>query len=148
MLVFAVRLKVELISHHKISPISDSQTLYFASDGLPNLGGYDIFYSKNDDATKAWIDPVNIGYPINTTADEIGLFVSLNGKRAYFNSNKLKGVGGWDLYEFDLYESARPEKVALLKGVLKDENNEVVRDVELEVKNLKTKERGLETVLD
>ena len=83
---------------------------------------------------------MNIGYPINTTADEIGLFVSLNGKRAYFNSNKLKGVGGWDLYEFDLYESARPEKVALLKGVLKDENNEVVRDVELEVKNLKTKE--------
>jgi len=119
---------------------SDSQTLYFASDGLPNLGGYDIFYSKNDDDTKAWIEPVNIGYPINTTADEIGLFVSLNGKRAYFNSNKLKGVGGWDLYEFDLYESARPEKVALLKGVLKDENNEVVRDVELEVKNLKTKE--------
>ena len=98
---------------------SDSQTLYFASDGLPNLGGYDIFYSKNDDDTKAWIEPVNIGYPINTTADEIGLFVSLNGKRAYFNSNKLKGVGGWDLYEFDLYESARPEKVALLKGVLK-----------------------------
>lgn len=119
---------------------SDSQTLYFASDGLPNLGGYDIFYSKNDDVTKSWAEPVNIGYPINTTADEIGLFVSLNGKKAYFNSNKLKGVGGWDLYEFDLYELARPEKVALLKGVLKDENNEVVRDVELEVKNLKTKE--------
>ncbi len=119
---------------------SDSQTLYFASDGLPNLGGYDIFYSKFDEEAKAWTEPVNIGYPINTESDEIGLFVSLNGKKAYFNSNKLKGMGGWDLYEFDLYEAARPEKVALLKGVLVDENQEVVRDVELEVKNLKTKE--------
>jgi len=119
---------------------SDSQTLYFASDGHPSLGGYDIYYAKKDDATKLWIEPTNIGYPINTAADEIGLFVSLNGKKAYFNSNKLKGAGGWDLYAFDLYESARPEKVALVKGVLKDENDNVVTDAKLEVKNLKTKE--------
>jgi outer membrane protein OmpA-like peptidoglycan-associated protein len=64
----------------------------------------------------------------------------LSGKKAYFNSNKLKGVGGWDLYEFDLYEAARPEKVALIKGTLVDENNKVVTDAKLEVKNLKTKE--------
>lgn len=119
---------------------SDSQTLYFASDGHPSLGGYDIFYAKKDNATNAWVEPANIGYPINTTADEIGLFVSLNGKKGYFNSNKLKGAGGWDLYEFDLYKNARPEKVALVKGVLKDENNNVVTDAKVEVKNLKTKE--------
>ena len=119
---------------------SDSQTLYFASDGHPTLGGYDIYFSKKDDETNDWLEPVNIGYPINTDADEIGLFVSLNGKRGYFNSNKLKGVGGWDLYEFDLYEQARPEKVALIKGVLLDENKEVVQDAKIEVKNLKTKE--------
>ena len=119
---------------------SDSQTLYFASDGHPTLGGYDIYFSKKDVATDAWFEPVNIGYPINTDADEIGLFVSLNGKRGYFNSNKLKGIGGWDLYEFELYERARPEKVALIKGVIRDENNDVVQDVKIEVKNLKTKE--------
>jgi outer membrane protein OmpA-like peptidoglycan-associated protein len=119
---------------------SDSQTLYFASDGHPTLGGYDIYFTKKDDVTKEWFEPTNIGYPINTKADEIGLFVSLNGKKGYFNSNKLKGVGGWDLYEFDLYELARPEKVALVKGTLKDENNQVVTDATLEVKNLKTKE--------
>ena len=117
---------------------ADSHTLYFASQGHAGLGGYDIFYSKNESDT--WLEPVNIGYPINTESDEIGLFVSLNGRKAYFNSNKLHGMGGWDLYEFDLYESARPEKVALLKGALVDENNEVVRDAVLEVKNLKTKE--------
>jgi len=117
---------------------SDSQTLYFASDGHPGLGGYDIFYVKKQNGE--WEDPINIGYPINTASDEIGLFVSLNGKKGYFNSNKLRGKGGWDLYEFDLYEAARPEKVALVKGTLRDENNEVPQDAELEVKNLKTKE--------
>lgn len=119
---------------------SDSQTLYFASDGHPTLGGYDIYFSRQDAVEKTWQEPTNIGYPINTEADEIGLFVSLNGLHGYFNSNKLKGVGGWDLYEFDLYEKARPEKVALVKGVLVDENNEVVQDATIEVKNLKTKE--------
>ncbi len=119
---------------------SDSQTLYFASDGHPSLGGYDIYLSKQDEETKDWNTPLNIGYPINTAADEIGLFVSLDGSKAYFNSNKLRGVGGWDLYEFALYEKVRPERVALLKGVLLDENQEVVRDAKLEVKNLKTKE--------
>jgi outer membrane protein OmpA-like peptidoglycan-associated protein len=119
---------------------SDSQTLYFASDGHPTLGGYDIYLSKQNDETNEWNTPRNIGYPINTAADEIGLFVSLDGSKAYFNSNKLRGAGGWDLYEFALYESARPERVALLKGVLLDENQEVVRDARLEAKNLKTKE--------
>ena len=65
---------------------------------------------------------------------------SLNGQRAYFSSNKLNGPGGWDFYQFDLYELAQPEKVALLKGTMLDENQEVVRDAELQVKNLKTKE--------
>ncbi len=119
---------------------SDSQTLYFASDGHPTIGGYDIYFSKFDDDSKTWAEPINIGYPINTKADEIGLFVSLDGKMAYFNSNNLKGKGGWDLYSFELYKDARPERVALLKGALVDENNEVVKDAKLEVKNLKTKE--------
>jgi len=119
---------------------SDNSTLYFASNGHPTLGGYDINYSRKDLETGLFSEPLNIGYPINTSADEIALFVSLNGKQAYFSSNKLKGPGGWDFYTFDLYELARPEKVALVKGTLLDENNEVVRDAELQVKNLKTKE--------
>src|SRR6185369_16745176 len=54
---------------------SDSKTLYFSSDSLPGLGGYDIFISKlGDDGN--WGKPVNLGYPINTEADEVGFFVS------------------------------------------------------------------------
>ena len=67
---------------------SDSKTLYFSSDSLPGLGGFDIFMSKKGDDGK-WGKPVNLGYPINTDADEVGFFVSLDGKRGYFASNKL-----------------------------------------------------------
>lgn len=118
---------------------SDSQTLYFASDGQVGVGGYDIYYSQlEEDLT--WSDPMNIGYPINTKADELGLFVSLDGSTAFFNSNKLKGPGGWDLYSFEMPELARPKKVALIRGTLKNDQDEVVKEAQLEIKNLATKE--------
>ena len=53
----------------------DDHTLYFASDGHPTMGGYDIYYARLDQETEEWSVPSNIGYPINTEADEIALFV-------------------------------------------------------------------------
>ncbi len=117
---------------------SDSETLYFTSRGHTGLGGYDIFLTKFENGQ--WTEPKNIGYPINSQDDDLGLFVSLDGKMAYFSSNKIKGNGGWDMYGFELYEEARPEKVSLLKGTLKDKNNDPVTDAKIELKNLKTQE--------
>lgn len=54
-----------------ISPSGD--TLYFSSQGHESIGGFDIFYSvKKEDGT--WSDPINLGYPINTTDDDIFYF--------------------------------------------------------------------------
>ncbi|MCB0429042.1 MAG: OmpA family protein [Flavobacteriales bacterium] len=120
---------------------TDSQTLYFSSDGHPGLGGYDIFYTRADKKTGKWMEPTNIGYPINKETDELGFFVSTDGQTAYFASNTLKGgVGGYDIYSFPLYKEAQPEKVLLVKGEVKDENGEVAKDAKLELKSLKTKE--------
>lgn len=117
---------------------SDSETLYFTSKGHPGLGGYDIFLSKFENGK--WLEPKNIGYPINSKDDDLALFVSLDGKTAYFSSNKLRGNGGWDMYGFELYEEARPDKVSLLKGSLLDKNNNPVTNAKIELKNLKTQE--------
>ncbi len=117
---------------------SDNQTLYFTSNGHMGLGGFDIFFAKLTDT--AWNKPQNIGYPVNSDDDELGLFVSLDGKTAYFTSNKLRQKTGWDLYQFSLPEEARPEKVVLITGELIDEENNPVREALLEIKNLKTKE--------
>ena len=126
---------------HEKTPFmhSDSETLYFTSDGHIGLGNFDIFYVKSiNDST--WEEPKNIGYPINSKDDDLGLFVSLDGQKAYFASNKLRKGNGWEIYEFDLPESAQPAKVALIQGDLKNENGEVESDAGLEIKNLATKE--------
>lgn len=116
----------------------DGKTLYFSSDGWMGLGGYDIFYSRlRDDGT--WSTPVNIGYPINTPDDEVGFFVSTDGKKGYFASNKLKGPGGWDVYSFDLYDKAKPEKVLFVSGTVKSETETEMAKTRIELKNIETK---------
>jgi len=118
---------------------ADGKTLFFSSTNFPTLGGFDIFYSRKDSLGN-WQKPTNIGFPINTLADEISLFVSTDGNDAYFASNNLEGVGGWDIYSFPLHAAAKPERVLFLKGDLLDENQQSLEDVELEIKNIKTQE--------
>jgi outer membrane protein OmpA-like peptidoglycan-associated protein/tetratricopeptide (TPR) repeat protein len=116
----------------------DGKTLYFSSDGWLGMGGYDIFYSRlNDDGT--WSTPVNIGYPINSADDEVGFFVSTDGQKGYFASNKLKGPGGWDVYSFDLYDKAKPEKVLFVSGTVKSETETEMAQTRIELKNMETK---------
>jgi outer membrane protein OmpA-like peptidoglycan-associated protein/tetratricopeptide (TPR) repeat protein len=110
----------------------DSETLYFVSQSTKKrvgVGGLDIFYIRqNPDGS--WTEPKNIGYPINSEEDELGLFVSIDGQIAYFSSAK---GGNWDIYSFELYEDARPQSVALLKGELKNESGEPVADATIEI---------------
>ena len=118
---------------------TDGKTLFFASTNFPSLGGFDVFYSRMDSLGN-WKEPQNIGYPVNTVADEISLFVSTDGNTAYFASNQLDGIGGWDIYSFLLHDDAKPERVLFLKGDLMGENGMVLEDVELEIKNINTNE--------
>lgn len=117
---------------------SDGKTLYFSSDGQMGLGGYDIFIThKSDDGT--WSKPMNLGYPINSVEDEVSFFVSMDGAHGYFASNKLKGNGGWDLYTFELYDKARPEKLLFIKGNVRTEESAEPVKAKIELKNLETK---------
>lgn len=118
---------------------SDSQTLYFASTGLPGMGGYDLYYARQGDDF-VFEEPINIGYPINNVDDELGLFVDLAGTTAYFNSNTQRGPGGWDLFSFGLHPAARPQEVAMVRGVLRDEEGQPVTDAQLVLKNIATQE--------
>lgn len=116
----------------------DGKTLYFSSDGHAGMGGYDIYYSKKDEKGN-WGKPVNLGYPINTDADEVGFFVSTDGTKGYFASNKF-GTGGYDIYSFDMPVEARPEKMVLFKGQLKNDDNEVPDSARIEVRNIASKQ--------
>jgi len=107
----------------------DGQTLYFMSNGHPGMGGFDLFYSrKQPDGT--WGDPINLGYPINTEADESTLVISFDGKTAYYASDRIqskngsnqkgKTATGMDLYSFELYPEARPQPVTYVQGNITD----------------------------
>ena len=126
---------------HERTPFlhSDSKTLYFSSDGHPGMGGSDIYYTRMDENDN-WIKPINIGMPINTEKNEHGLIVSLDGKTAFLSSGE-KGVarkGGLQLISFPLYEKARPEKVVMMKGTLKDENGKPVKNGKIQMKDKQT----------
>ncbi len=98
---------------------ADNQTLYFSSDGWVGMGGYDLYVShRSDDGY--WRKGINMGYPINTQKDEIGLFVNARGNKAYFSSSRKEGRG-LDIYSFDLYPEARPIPVSYMKGTVYDE---------------------------
>lgn len=120
---------------------SDSETLYFTSDGHLGMGGLDIFFVKAR-RDSVWDKPQNMGYPINTEKDDLGLFVSLDGQQAYFASNSLRGPGDWDLFYFTVPDYARPVEVALIVGSLAEEGavHQDFSEAEVEIKNLKTKE--------
>jgi hypothetical protein len=49
----------------------DGNTLYFSSKGHNSIGGYDIFKCTRKDSLSPWSRPVNMGYPINSTYDDI-----------------------------------------------------------------------------
>ena len=79
----------------------------------------DIFRTEKDSLDQ-WSEPVNIGYPINTWKDESDLRVSAKGNTAIISSNREGGFGGTDLYEFELYDKARPKQVSYVKGNIFD----------------------------
>lgn len=110
----------------------DGETLYFCSDGWPGMGGNDLFFSRKSD--NQWAKPTNLGYPINTVANEGTLVVSLDGQTAYFATDKntlatrnnqasSQLMVNNDIYSFPLYKAAQPLPVTYVKGTVIDSRN-------------------------
>jgi outer membrane protein OmpA-like peptidoglycan-associated protein/tetratricopeptide (TPR) repeat protein len=95
----------------------DNQTLYFSSRGHVGLGGADIFISRRQ-ADGTWGDPVNLGFPLNSADDENSLLVSPSGRKGYFASDRQGGMGGLDIYEFDVPADMRPQPLTYVKGIV------------------------------
>jgi outer membrane protein OmpA-like peptidoglycan-associated protein/tetratricopeptide (TPR) repeat protein len=108
-------------SYNEQSPFihPDDSTLYFCSDGWPGMGGQDLFVSRLNKDGK-WMEPENLGYPINSNGNETGLSLTANGDYAFFSSNKLEGLGGFDIYSFKMPINLRPKPVTYVKGYVFD----------------------------
>lgn len=101
----------------------DGVTLFYSSNGPKSMGGFDIFYAvKTEEAGKKrtnmkWSKPINLGYPINTTGDDIYYVLSTDGRRAYFSSEREGSIGEKDLFKMTLTSSV-VDPVTLLVGYL------------------------------
>ncbi|HCC71627.1 MAG TPA: hypothetical protein DEQ09_10825 [Bacteroidales bacterium] len=124
----------------------DGKTLYFSSNGRPCMGGFDIFMSQlQKDST--WAVPENLGYPINTQTDEIGMVINSSGEVAYFSS-KINTLKGRDLYYFEMPESLRPDPVSYLKGKVLDKITGRELKATYELINLSSKRRVIQSFTD
>ncbi len=100
----------------------DGKTFYFSSKGHNTMGGYDIFkvVYENDN----WSDPVNMGYPINTTGDDIFLSIDASGKHAYYASTQ-DPISRSDIYMITFLGPEKPLADGVEDQLLAYRNNGV-----------------------
>lgn len=92
----------------------DQKTLFFTSNGHNTMGGKDIF--KTELVGGGWTRPMNMRYPINTTADDNYFTLTADGRRGYFSSDRKGNKGGQDIYFFDMPEDAGTIPLTMIKG--------------------------------
>lgn len=102
----------------------DNKTMYFASNGPNSIGGFDIFVTVRDDMNN-WSTPINLGYPINKTGDDLFFTTTVDGKKGYLSSFRENGQGEKDIYEI-INEYLGIKGVVVLTGKINALGNAVL----------------------
>lgn len=111
--------------------ISDAGTLYFASDGHPGLGGFDVFVTAPE---ADQVSVLSVGAPINSSSDDFAFIVNDSAKTGFFSSSRKRGMGSDDIYKFKQKELPEPTCDVAITGVIKDWNtNELLLDATVQL---------------
>jgi tetratricopeptide (TPR) repeat protein len=99
----------------EIFPYAHQGMLYFSSNGQPGLGGLDIF--KIDLLQILSDEPVNLGYPMNSSFDDFSITLTdTKGSHGFLSSNRKAGGLDDDIYEFDMDMQTYPFEIT---GIIK-----------------------------
>lgn len=106
-----------------VSPFihANGQTLYFASNGRPGFGGFDLYVTEQAEAN--WSEPKNLGYPINTAQDQASLFITADGRFGYYSNeqNSENHSVRSEIYRFELPEAIRvTHRSSYVRGTVYD----------------------------
>lgn len=124
---------------NEISPFihANNQNFYFASDTHIGMGGLDLFSCLIDeDGTITEFK--NMGYPINTYQDDMGLTISSIGNVAYFSSAR-ESENGLDIFSFNLDRGLRPQPVTYVKATVRNKKTREPIAANIELVNLNSK---------
>ena len=117
----------------------DGINLYFSSKGHKTMGGFDVFKATFDNGR--WQKPVNVGFPINSTKEDIYYTPTPDGKRAYMASYREGSLGRTDIFRIQTPDS---EKTGLfvLKGKLVNRKGKAIGKAKIKI-SLNNKTVGL-----
>jgi tetratricopeptide (TPR) repeat protein len=94
--------KVNTPGNEMFPRVFGDHALFFSSDGHVGLGGLDVLLTW--DMEDGPSDPMNVGAPINSRADDMSLVLTDDGRTGYFSSDRKGGAGGADIYQVLLDE--------------------------------------------
>ncbi len=128
---------------------SDDKTLYFSSFGHFNIGDYDIFYSTIS-GNGTFNKPVNIGYPINTTGDDLFYVPVGDGRYGYYSMYDPDNVYGLnDIFKFEVFSERHPRKFTIKGNTRKSDDLNVNYDnIKIKLINNNTQETVAETIVN
>lgn len=107
----------------------DGITFYFASEGHNSMGGFDIFKSIYDPETGKFTPAENLGYPINSTDDDMGICITKNKKVGYISAYRATGFGDLDIYRIKFLDEEQATKIYKGKVFLKDTTQSVKEQI-------------------
>lgn len=114
---------------------NDGKTLFFASENYYNMGGYDIFKSRTQ-SDNSWSKPKNLGYPINSTDDDLFFFPVNNGKTGYLAIfNDSEGFGSNDIYRITNFSEPELRKFTLNGSINIEDKNITDEDVSVVIES-------------
>lgn len=130
--------------YDEISPYfhPDGVTLFFSSNGHQTMGGFDVFFTNINEKGET-DDVINLGYPVNTTGDDVFYTITADGKRAYYSSYKKGGYGYEDIYMIVLENGFR-KQMGVATGIVTKADVKNSEDIEIIVTDaLSGKDKGI-----
>nr|WP_321410407.1 OmpA family protein [uncultured Carboxylicivirga sp.] len=121
----------------------DGKTLYFASNGHQGMGGFDIFKCEKQSDGK-WSKPVNMGYPINTPANELFYHPTPDSMFSLLATTRDGGYGGLDIYKVE----KDPRIPFQLSGQVTENKDSSVLNATISIFNIKDESLLLSTNQD
>ena len=124
----------------------NGKEIFFSSEGHKSMGGFDVFSSVIDIENGFLSEPLNLGYPINTTGHDLFYKTSSKGNIAIISSDREEGYGNKDIYEIVFPKKGEKRDITLIVGRIINNTNEDLSDNLILLIDKATKETILEVV--
>ena len=103
--------------------VTDSNILYFASDGHPGLGGLDVFATLLDNGEHPIV--ANVGAPVNSGEDDFSFIINEITKKGFFASNRDGGIGSDDIYALIENRALNLKCITVVQGTVRQKETKL-----------------------